>query len=152
MKATGSAPSAALLLGAILACSGCSPPPEKPAKSGPAVVECDLDDGPCTARAGGLDIVFEILPRPVRTMTDLTVTVTAAGDGGAVDDEAVGVEFTMPGMVMATGRFVLDRTGEGEYRGTAVIVRCPSGGRCWRATVFGPSIPHTAFDFTVDGE
>ena len=152
MKATESAPSAALLLGAILACSGCSPPPEKPLKSVPAVVECDLDGGPCTARTGGLDIVIEIFPRPVRTMTDLTVTVTATGDGGGIDDEAVGVEFTMPGMVMATYRVVLDRTGEGEYGGAAVIVRCPSGGRSWRATVFGPSIPHTAFDFTVDVE
>lgn len=152
MKARGSPAPAALLLGVALAWAGCSPPPEQPAKPVTRVVECDLDAGPCTARIDALEITFEILPSPVRTMTDLTVTVTAVEGGAGIADEALGVEFTMPGMVMATGRVMLDRAGEGEYRGTAVIVKCPSGGRGWRGTVFGPSIPHTAFDFMVDKE
>ena len=139
----------ALLAAALLA--GCSPEAQPPAGA-PPPVECLLDEGPCLTRLGDLEVTLEVLPRPVRTMTDLAFRVEAVAGGVPLGDREVGIDLTMPGMVMAENRIILSPAGEGTYEGTGVIVRCPRGGKRWRATVLSPSIPHLAFDFTVDGK
>ena len=134
---------AAVLLG------GCaSEPTERPPEA--AAVACDIDAGPCRGSAGAVTVTLEITPRPVRTMTDLTFRVTASTETVPVTDEAVAVELTMPGMSMGENRIILSPRGQGSYEGRGVIVRCPSGGRGWRATVFSPSVPHLGFDLEVD--
>jgi hypothetical protein len=114
-------------------------------------VRCAADDGPCVAVGpGGLRVSFEIAPRPVRTLRDLRFRVEARLAGAALADESVAVDLRMPGMAMGTNRVVLSRRADGRYEGAGVIVRCPSGGRAWEATVASPSIAGVRFAFEVD--
>jgi hypothetical protein len=94
---------------------------------------CDLADGPCTGRLdGGGEVTLEIAPRPIRTMTDLTVRLDLAGGG---DAEQVVIAFAMPGMEMGRNEVRLEPSGGGRFGGGAVLVRCPSGRRDWIAEV-----------------
>jgi hypothetical protein len=114
-------------------------------------VRCAADDGPCVGSgSGGLQLSFEIAPRPVRSRRDLTFRVEARLAGRPVLDETVAVDLRMPGMAMGTNRVLLSPRGEGRYEGAGVIVRCPSGGRGWEAAVTSRSIPGVRFAFEVD--
>ncbi len=113
-------------------------------------VRCEIDAGPCRQRSAEVTVTLDVSPRPVRTMTELTFRVTALSAGRPAGDEAVALELTMPGMQMGEHRIVLAAHAPGQYEGRGVIVRCPSGGRRWRATVFSPTVPHLSFDFMVD--
>ncbi len=128
---------------------GCAPE-EKSREKVTVAVDCEIDAGPCVGTDGDLRVDFSAAPRPVRTMAELTFRVEAELGGRPISDDAVGVDLSMPGMVMGLNRIILDPVGDGRYEGSGVIVRCPSGGRNWRATVFSPSIPHMDFDFEVD--
>jgi hypothetical protein len=123
---------------------------EKPREKGKRVMDCPIDAGPCIGTVENLQVSFEITPRPVRTMTDLVFRVEALSGGMSLDDGEVAVDLAMPGMVMAENRVILSRIDGGIYEGRGAIVRCPSGGKEWKATVFSPSIPHLAFAFRVD--
>jgi hypothetical protein len=75
------------------------------------------------------DLTLEISPSPPRSMTELQFTVR-----GAPPDAAVSLSLSMPGMYMGESRVSLTEAG-GVYRGTGVLVRCPSGSRRWAADV-----------------
>jgi hypothetical protein len=99
--------------------------------------DCDVSAGPCerVLAATGVRVTLEVEPRPVRSMKDLTFTVTARrGDLPLADTEA-GLSLSMPGMYMGENRVRLAHVGGGVYRGQGVIVRCPSGRRTWSAEV-----------------
>jgi hypothetical protein len=96
---------------------------------------CRIDDGPCTAIAAGMTMTFEIAPRPVRAMRELTFSVVLRHRDRYVEDASVTVELTMPGMEMGRNVVVLKHTAGGRYEGKGVIVRCPSGGRTWKASI-----------------
>jgi hypothetical protein len=110
---------------------------------------CDLGAGPCTAPLeGGGEVTLEIGPRPIRTMTELTVRATWREPPprvirpelrmqSQVDLLETTVAFSMPGMEMGTNRVVLHPVLETEdaLEGKAVLVRCASGRRDWIVTV-----------------
>jgi hypothetical protein len=94
---------------------------------------CDVGAGPCTAPLeGGGEVTLEIGPRPIRTMTELTVraNLRRLPAGGEV-----AVAFSMAGMEMGPNRIVLTPAADGTLSGKAVLVRCASGRRDWVATV-----------------
>jgi hypothetical protein len=55
----------------------------------------------------------------------------------------------MPGMEMGRNHVELKSVGSGEFQGTGVIVRCPSGRTIWRATVTIPDQGTIDFIFDV---
>lgn len=101
--------------------------------------------GPVTGMAGDLPVVLEISPRPVRAMRELLFTVDLPGYGGP----APRIDLEMTGMTMPRNRVDLRRGADGRYRGSGIIVRCPSGTRTWTATARIPGRPAAAFTFDV---
>jgi hypothetical protein len=139
----------AVLLPAVIPLQGCFQE-EKPREKVARAINCAIDVGPCVGTIEDLRVTFEITPRPVRTMTELVFRVEAVSTGRTLEEREVGVDLAMPGMVMAENRIILSRLDSGSYEGRGVIVRCPSGGKDWKATVFSSSIPHLTFAFKVD--
>ena len=96
---------------------------------------CDLRGGPCTQPLpGGGEVTLAVGPRPLRAMRDLEFTARFRPATAAAGAD-VAVVLTMPGMYMGETRARLTRAGEGVFRGTGVVVRCPSGRRDWSAEV-----------------
>jgi len=108
-----------------------------PSLAGAPETDCDIDRGACTRPLAdtGITAAFELLPRPVQVMRNLSCRVVLQRGGVPVTDRAVRVRFTMPGMYMAENAVALRHAGGGRYEGTAVIVRCPTGSNLWRADV-----------------
>ncbi len=99
-------------------------------------INCDIQQGPCiTATDDGTKIKFEILPRPVTAMSDLTFIVSLSKNGKPVHDATVLLEFTMPGMYMGKNQVALKRGKNGRYEGHGTITRCMSGHKTWKAKV-----------------
>jgi YtkA-like len=96
---------------------------------------CRVDDGPCTAAAGEVSVSLEIEPRPVRAMKLLTFAVILRDSSRKLEDASVSIDLTMPGMEMGRNVIELKHAGGGRYEGKGVIVRCPSGGRTWKAAI-----------------
>lgn len=137
----------------LLVCLACAGPACRPAQQpAPApAVRCAVDAGACRATLpGALSVSFELSPKPVRTLADLSVLVDARAGGQPIGDAAVAVELRMPGMFMGVNRVTLAPRGAGRYEGRLAIVRCPSGRREWEATLLSPSIPGARFLFEVD--
>jgi nitrogen fixation protein FixH len=137
-----------------------------------AIAPCDLESGPCTRPLGdGGEVTLELGPRPLRTMSELSVRVSLRGPMARRREDVarsagvpreVSVSFSMPGMEMGTNRVVLGlgpldpATGRArgpDAGGTAVLVRCPSGRRAWVAEVSverkGGDTRTARFPFTV---
>src|SRR5512134_3265285 len=76
--------------------------------------DCDLGAGPCFREMKGLRITFDIQPKPVKAMGDLTFSVKVTG--GKVRG-GIGIDLEMPGMFMGKNRIVLKEAGEGTFRG-----------------------------------
>lgn len=97
---------------------------------------CDIDRGHCSQETEkGVTISFDILPKPVRIMSDVTFIVTVTKENRLMDDAIVFLDLSMPGMYMGRNQSVLMKTASGRYEGTGVIPRCPRGGRTWQAKV-----------------
>jgi len=139
----------AILLPAAISLQGCFQE-EKTREKVARAIDCAIDAGPCFGTVEDLRVTFEITPRPVQTMTELVFRVEAVSAGRTLEEREVGVDLAMPGMVMAENRIILSRLDSGSYEGQGVIVRCSSGGKDWKATVFSSSIPHLTFAFKVD--
>ena len=93
---------------------------------------CDLGQGPCTRPLpSGGEVTLELGPRPLRTMRDLQVRAQVRSP---VAPGEVSVAFSMPGMEMGQNRARLEPSPDG-WKGTAVLVRCPSGRKGWVAEV-----------------
>jgi hypothetical protein len=97
--------------------------------------DCEIDRAPCTKQTGALSVAFDIVPKPVRTMSDLVCRVALTKGAGPVESAKVTLDLSMPGMVMAANRVRLVRRDAGVYEGRCVIVRCPSGRKVWRAGI-----------------
>jgi hypothetical protein len=116
------------------------------AQGAKSAVDCAIQSGPCTGNLAGGTTSFDITPKPVRAMQDLTFTVALFGLTPTADPF---IDLGMPGMVMGPNRVLLRPVGNGTYRGTGVIVRCPSGRRTWKATVTIPGKGAVEFIFDV---
>ncbi|RJQ15309.1 MAG: hypothetical protein C4560_10705 [Nitrospiraceae bacterium] len=91
------------------------------------------DSGPLNDR--DLHAVFDINPKPVRTMTDLVFRVVLKEKDRAVPDAGIILDLTMPGMFMGINRPKMQHVKDGIYEGTGVIPACPHGGKTWKADV-----------------
>lgn len=110
--------------------------------------DCNIQEGPCVRDSGGVRVVFEALPRPVRSMRELTFRVKA--EGLRERPETLVLDLSMPGMNMGLNRVELRMTEDGSYEGKGVIVSCPSGRRLWKATVLHDDENIAEFTFNVE--
>ena len=110
-------------------------------------VECDVHAGPCkVVLEGGVEVVFDIAPKPVKAMQELTFTLMPTGGTPSADPY---IDLGMPGMKMGPNRVELKPQGDGSYRGKGFIVRCPSGKRIWKADITIPGVGEAEFVFDV---
>jgi len=117
------------------------------------LVDCLIDAGPCAKTKGTLSAVFDITPKPVKVMREATFTVELKDGGRPLTDLSPLVGLTMPGMYMGTNRVRLNHDRDGIYRGTGVIIRCPSGKKVWKAGIFlhpGDRKPAVSYVFEVN--
>jgi hypothetical protein len=97
-------------------------------------VPCNIQRGACSADLGNrLTAQFDIQPRPVTAMSELTFVVTLLQDSRQVIDAAVSLDLSMPGMYMGKNSPVLKHIANGRYEGKGLIPRCMSGSRTWQA-------------------
>lgn len=97
-------------------------------------VPCDIRRGACTAELdGGMTLQFDIQPRPVETMSELTFMVTLLRNGREITDASVALDLSMPGMYMGKNSPVLRHVAHGRYEGKGLIPRCMSGSKTWQA-------------------
>lgn len=122
-----------------------SPAPTAPGGASP---NCDIQHGPCTQPLADGSATLEILPRPVRAMTDLTFRLTLAPAPGA-EEGLPFIDLDMPAMFMGYNRVHMVRESPGIYSGAGVIVRCPTGIPTWEARVFVPGRGEAGFVFDV---
>ena len=108
--------------------------------------DCLIDLGPCTSIAAGRQVVFDISPKPVRFMKELTFTVRTKGGKTA---PTVLLDLSMPGMYMGINQVMLKRTADGSYSGKGIIPRCPSGKKLWQAEVTLPGAGKASYTFNV---
>lgn len=109
-------------------------------------VNCDAHGGVCVQKLDGAQIFLDIQPKPVKAMTDLRFRVKVAGRSPSAPPT---VDLGMPGMKMGPNRVELTPLKPGEFEGTGVIVRCPSGKRVWKASVTVPDLGTVEFVFDV---
>jgi hypothetical protein len=102
--------------------------------------------GPLATFAGSQEVLLDIVPKPVEAMRELTFSVALPGYGAA---GSPWVDLGMPGMPMPPNRVDLVKVGDGRYRGTGVLVKCPGGSRTWTATVNLPGTGTAVFTFDV---
>jgi hypothetical protein len=112
-----------------------------------AVVNCDIQKGPCEKIVADTKVSLEILPRPVQAMRDLTFRVTVADFGKLSAPPSI--DLNMPAMDMGANQVPLKDLGQGVYEGRGVIVRCRSGHKTWRARVTLPDLGGADFIFDV---
>jgi len=91
-------------------------------------------------------VTLDISPKPVTAMQDLTFTVTVSEGCSPVPTM---IDLSMPGMVMGENRVSLKKIGENTFRGTGIIVRCPSGRKTWQASILMPKLGSVDFIFDV---
>ena len=130
----------------VVATGGPAMPAYATESSREGLINCDIHHGPCTKEVSNCKITFDISPRPVKAMTDLTFRIALQGK------ELSGrphIELGMPGMDMGPNRVSLRPLGNGRYEGQGVIVRCPSGRRTWKAAVTLPDVGVVEFVFDV---
>jgi len=111
--------------------------------------DCDPHTGSCTKQAGAYTITLDINPKPVQHMKELTFDVSIAGDPAAALPDTIRLDLSMPGMDMGKNQVELNKTGEGHYSGTGIIVKCPSGRVLWRATLLISETLNPSFTFNV---
>lgn len=110
------------------------------------MINCDIQHQPCVQLVSGGTVRFDIQPRPVKAMEDLTFEVKVTGlelSGLPV------IDLGMPGMKMGPNQVKMEMTTAGVYKGTGIIVRCPSGKTIWQARVHLPEIGSVDFIFDV---
>ena len=102
--------------------------------------------GALRGTAGKQEVRLSVSPWPPRAMRELSFAVELPGYAGGPPPF---VDLSMPGMEMGRNRFPLSRTPDGIYRGTGVIVRCPSGRKEWEAVVTVPGSGKAVFRLDV---
>ena len=109
-------------------------------------VNCDIQHNACLKQLSDCTITFDVNPKPVKAMKDLTFRISLSGKQPDADPY---IDLGMPGMDMGPNRVILKTAGEGTYKGMGIIVRCPSGRRIWSAKVTVPGIGMAEFIFDV---
>lgn len=102
--------------------------------------------GPAVPSRPGGKVLLRIDPTPIRAMRELVFTVEVPGEPL---HGTPWIDLSMPGMTMPPNRVDLSPDGTGRYRGKGIVVRCPSGGKSWTATVHAPGRGDSVFPFDV---
>ena len=110
--------------------------------------DCDIQGGPCSRTIGSTEVILDITPRPVIAMNTLRFEVKLRNFTPA--PERLILDLRMPGMEMGINQVVLTREPSGSYSGKGIIVKCPSGRKLWKATIWIPDTGETAFVFEVN--
>ena len=116
------------------------------AKDKKSIVDCDIQNSSCRKSLPGCDILFDIHPKPVEAMKDLTFRVHISGK--EPDGEPF-IDLGMPGMNMGRNRVSLNEIDQATYEGIGIIVRCASGRKIWYAKVTIPGIGFVTYTFDV---
>ncbi|MDA3788559.1 MAG: hypothetical protein PF503_08710 [Desulfobacula sp.] len=110
------------------------------------LINCDIQNQACIQMISGAQVSFDIQPKPVKAMEDLTFII-------AVNDMALDglpiIELKMPAMKMGKNQVQMKEIAPGVYQGTGIIVRCPSGKTVWQAVVELPGKGSVDFIFDV---
>ena len=117
-----------------------------PIHAGDAEINCDAHKGICSQSIGNQTVSLAIEPRPVKAMQDLVFKVSISGK---LPSKSPYIDLGMPAMKMGPNRVALKSTGQGNYEGKGVIVRCKSGRRTWFANVVVPEVGEVKFIFDV---
>lgn len=110
------------------------------------IVNCDIQENACKQKLADTVVVLDINPKPVKAMTDLEFRITLSGKQPVKPPY---IDLGMPGMKMGPNRVLLKPVGKNVFKGTGVIVRCPSGKRIWKAVVTLPGMGTVEFVFDV---
>ncbi len=97
--------------------------------------DCRIDAGSCVQTSGALSVGFDVSPKPLKAMRELTFIVTVKEKGKPVTNASLLINLSMPGMYMGENIVRLAHRADGIYEGTGVIIHCPSGGKNWQASV-----------------
>lgn len=120
------------------------PGPSVHAVENPA--DCSIDQGPCTKPAGNREVIFDISPKPVRAMKEVTFIVHVIGRKVA---STLLLDLSMPGMYMGRNEVVLKKRPDSTYVGKGILPRCPSGKSLWQAEIVIPGTGKVSFRFNV---
>ena len=111
-----------------------------------SLINCDIQNSACTQTLEGIEVTLDVMPKPVKAMTDLIFNVVISGD---YSGKAPYIDLNMPAMDMGPNRVMLKDLGQGVFEGRGVIVRCRSGRKTWRARVILPDLGRADFIFDV---
>jgi len=125
--------------GALRGAIAADPTPE-------SLINCNIQQGPCTKDLRGMTVTLDILPKPVMAMKDLEFLVTLSGEKKTA---APCIDLGMRGMNMGPNRVELRPVKDNVYEGQGIIVRCPSGRRTWKTAVTLPGAGKVEFIFDV---
>jgi hypothetical protein len=109
-------------------------------------LDCDIQSGSCQKEINNRTVELEILPKPVKAMTDLVFQVKISGEPLSAPPF---IDLGMPGMKMGPNRVMLKKNDIAVFEGQGVIVRCHSGKTIWQATITLPTIGKVVFTFDV---
>ena len=116
-------------------------------------IDCAIQEGPCRKTTGsGIEVVFDMTPRPVKAMQELEFVVTLRNEGKPVTGASLILDLSMPGMFMGNNQPKFAEDQGGSYRGRGVIPRCSTGSKIWKAFIaiaHGGQIEKVVFLFEV---
>ena len=112
-----------------------------------AMINCQIQQGPCIQLVADCKVGLDILPKPVKAMQDLIFRVTV--EGPLHMSQPPYIDLNMPAMDMGPNRVLLKQMTDGVFEGRGVIVRCRSGDKTWQAKLTFPGAGSTTFVFDV---
>lgn len=112
-----------------------------------AMINCQIQQGPCIRMVADCKVGLDILPKPVKAMQDLIFRVTV--EGSLHMSQPPYIDLNMPAMDMGPNRVLLEQITDGVFEGRGVIVRCRSGDKTWQAKLTFPGAGSTTFVFDV---
>ena len=116
-------------------------------------IDCDIQRSACVMLSdSGMQVVFDVIPRPVKAMQELEYIVTLTVRGRPVSGASLLLDLSMPGMFMGNNQPKLNEEQGGRYRGRGVIPACSTGTKTWKALIaiaHGGQIEKVTFQFEV---
>lgn len=99
---------------------------------------CNVQNAPCERILESGRMVFDVAPRPLRAMKELTFSVHC--DGMSLNADNLRVSLTMPGMNMGTNQVFLKEDNKGGFSGKGMVVSCRSGHTLWQAELLSGNV------------
>ena len=93
--------------------------------------QCDLHQGPCTARRGDRNVTLEISPRPIPVAKPFDIVVRLTN----LPAKAVALDIAGLNMYMGYIRVPLHAVEPGLWRGKGILAFCTSQVMQWRLSV-----------------